>query len=99
MESSSPIRSTTSPPDYLFDEFIFAELDNSLWIISRPLGSEPILEEPEELETCKLIAGIAASPWKHKLLQWQNSDNPIRYTEPREFPVANKGKETTKKGL
>ncbi|GJT37848.1 putative reverse transcriptase domain-containing protein [Tanacetum coccineum] len=51
MESSSPIRSTTSPPDYLFDEFIFAELDNSLWIISRPLGSEPILEEPEELET------------------------------------------------
>ncbi|GJV41488.1 putative ribonuclease H-like domain-containing protein [Tanacetum coccineum] len=48
MESSSPIRSTTSPPDYLFDEFIFAELDNSLWIISRPLGSEPILEEPED---------------------------------------------------
>ncbi|GJS12614.1 hypothetical protein Tco_0407086 [Tanacetum coccineum] len=28
--SSSPVRSTTPPPDYLFDEFIFAELDNSL---------------------------------------------------------------------
>nr|GFB77211.1 hypothetical protein [Tanacetum cinerariifolium] len=28
---SSPVRSTT--PDYLFDESIFAELDNSLWII------------------------------------------------------------------
>ncbi|GKC33440.1 hypothetical protein Tco_1040734 [Tanacetum coccineum] len=39
--SSSPVRSTTPPPDYLFDEFIFAELDNSLWIIPRPLGSEP----------------------------------------------------------
>ncbi|GJR72149.1 hypothetical protein Tco_0084514 [Tanacetum coccineum] len=32
--SSSPVRSTTPPPDYPFDESIFAELDNSLWIIS-----------------------------------------------------------------
>ncbi|GJW43123.1 hypothetical protein Tco_0071922 [Tanacetum coccineum] len=46
VESSSPIRSTTPPPDYLFNEFIFAELDNSLWITSRPLGSEPDPEEP-----------------------------------------------------
>ncbi|GJY97676.1 reverse transcriptase domain-containing protein [Tanacetum coccineum] len=38
--SSSLIRSTTPPPDYLFDKSIFAELDNSLWIISQPLGSE-----------------------------------------------------------
>nr|GFC02492.1 hypothetical protein [Tanacetum cinerariifolium] len=30
--SSSLVRSTT--PDYLFDESIFVELDNSLWIIS-----------------------------------------------------------------
>ncbi|GKE98055.1 hypothetical protein Tco_0021406, partial [Tanacetum coccineum] len=43
--SSSPVRSTTPPPDYLFNESIFAELDNSLWITSRPLGSEPVLEE------------------------------------------------------
>nr|GEV01742.1 hypothetical protein [Tanacetum cinerariifolium] len=28
--SSSPIRSITPPPDYLFDESIFTELDNSL---------------------------------------------------------------------
>ncbi|GJZ10101.1 hypothetical protein Tco_0544860 [Tanacetum coccineum] len=47
-KSSSPVRSTTSPPDYLFDESIFAELDNSLWIIPRPLGSEPNPEEPNE---------------------------------------------------
>ncbi|GJW43124.1 hypothetical protein Tco_0071923 [Tanacetum coccineum] len=46
VESSSLIRSTTPPPDYLFNEFIFAELDNSLWITSRPLGSEPDPEEP-----------------------------------------------------
>ncbi|GJT61641.1 hypothetical protein Tco_1005174 [Tanacetum coccineum] len=33
---SSPVRSTTPQPDYPFDESIFAELDNSLWIIPRP---------------------------------------------------------------
>ncbi|GKD32826.1 hypothetical protein Tco_1248335, partial [Tanacetum coccineum] len=31
--SSSPVMSTTPPPDYPFDKSIFAELDNSLWII------------------------------------------------------------------
>ncbi|GJS37329.1 hypothetical protein Tco_0535711 [Tanacetum coccineum] len=46
--SSSPVRSTTPPPDYPFDESIFAELDNSLWIISRPLGGEPDPKEPNE---------------------------------------------------
>ncbi|GJT76976.1 hypothetical protein Tco_1043701 [Tanacetum coccineum] len=47
--SSSPVRSTTPPPDYPFDESIFAELDNSLWIIPRPLGSELVPEEPNEM--------------------------------------------------
>ncbi|GJR29726.1 hypothetical protein Tco_1105958 [Tanacetum coccineum] len=28
------------------------ELDNSLWIIPRPLESEPILEKPNELDAC-----------------------------------------------
>nr|GEY25283.1 hypothetical protein [Tanacetum cinerariifolium] len=50
--SSLPIRSTTPPPDYPFDESIFAELDNSLWIIPRPLRSEPVLEEPNESDSC-----------------------------------------------
>nr|GEY99533.1 hypothetical protein [Tanacetum cinerariifolium] len=49
--SSSLVRSTTPPPDYPFDESIFAELDNSLWIILRPLGSEPTSEEPNEMDT------------------------------------------------
>ncbi|GKC79498.1 hypothetical protein Tco_1130272 [Tanacetum coccineum] len=31
--SSAPVRSTTPPPDYSFDKSIFAELNNSLWII------------------------------------------------------------------
>ncbi|GKB93943.1 hypothetical protein Tco_0980080, partial [Tanacetum coccineum] len=50
--SSSPVRSTTPPPDYPFDESIFAELDNSLWIIPRPLGSEPVFEESNESDAC-----------------------------------------------
>ncbi|GKA11950.1 hypothetical protein Tco_0691496 [Tanacetum coccineum] len=49
--SSSLVRSTTPPPDYPFDESIFAELDNSLWIIPRPLGSKPVPEEPDESDT------------------------------------------------
>ncbi|GJT78514.1 hypothetical protein Tco_1045239 [Tanacetum coccineum] len=99
MESLSPIRSTTSPPDYLFDEFIFAELDNLLWIISRPLGSEPILEEPKESETClqhlqhQLIirsylvhcdCGIA-EPWQHKLLPWYIPTIQLETLDPREI--------------
>ncbi|GJX99718.1 hypothetical protein Tco_0356737 [Tanacetum coccineum] len=50
--SSSPVRSTTPPSDYPFDESIFAELDNSLWIIPRLLGSEPVPEKPNELDAC-----------------------------------------------
>nr|GEU61380.1 hypothetical protein [Tanacetum cinerariifolium] len=40
--SSSLVRSTTPPPDYPFHKSIFAELDNSLWIIPQPLGREPM---------------------------------------------------------
>ncbi|GKC01975.1 hypothetical protein Tco_0993585, partial [Tanacetum coccineum] len=46
--SSSPVRSTIPPLDYPFDKSIFAELDNSLWIISQPLRSEPVPEKPNE---------------------------------------------------
>ncbi|GJW22821.1 hypothetical protein Tco_0033443 [Tanacetum coccineum] len=57
--SSSPVRSTTLPPDYPFDESIFAELDNSLWIIPRPLGSEPVPEESNESDAC-----LSVHSWK-----------------------------------
>nr|GEZ54877.1 hypothetical protein [Tanacetum cinerariifolium] len=49
--SSSPIRSTISPLDYPFNKSIFVELNNSLWIIPRPLGEESVLEELNELDT------------------------------------------------
>ncbi|GKE03755.1 hypothetical protein Tco_1395773, partial [Tanacetum coccineum] len=50
--SSSPVRSTIPPLDYPFDKAIFAELDNSLWIIPQPLGSEPVPEKPNESDSC-----------------------------------------------
>ncbi|GKF24157.1 hypothetical protein Tco_0076479 [Tanacetum coccineum] len=50
--SSLPVRSITPPPDYPFDEPIFAELYNLLWIIPRPLGSEPFPEKPNESDAC-----------------------------------------------
>ncbi|GKE19059.1 hypothetical protein Tco_1426636 [Tanacetum coccineum] len=53
--SSSPVRSITPSPNYPFDKSIFAELDNSLWIIPRPLGSKPVLEEPNKSDACESI--------------------------------------------
>ncbi|GKB86826.1 hypothetical protein Tco_0959098, partial [Tanacetum coccineum] len=50
--SSSSVRSTTPPLDNPFDESIFAELDNSLWIIPRPLENEPVPEELNEPDAC-----------------------------------------------
>nr|GEU49045.1 hypothetical protein [Tanacetum cinerariifolium] len=48
--SSSLVRSTT--PDYLYDESIFVELDNSLWIISQSLENKHIPKEPNKLDAC-----------------------------------------------
>nr|GEX40588.1 hypothetical protein [Tanacetum cinerariifolium] len=47
-----PYSSEGSSLDYLFDESIFVELDNSLWIISRPLKNKPIPKEPNKLDAC-----------------------------------------------
>ncbi|GKE09179.1 hypothetical protein Tco_1412730 [Tanacetum coccineum] len=50
--SSSLVRSTTPLPDYTFDKSIFAELENSLWIIPRPLESKPVPDEPNKSYAC-----------------------------------------------
>ncbi|GJT15915.1 hypothetical protein Tco_0874621 [Tanacetum coccineum] len=50
--SSSPVKSTTPPLYYPFNESIFAELDNSLWIMPQPLESEPVPEELNEPDAC-----------------------------------------------
>nr|GFA39052.1 hypothetical protein [Tanacetum cinerariifolium] len=96
--SLSPVRLTT--PYYLFDESIFAELDNSLWIISRPLGSKPM--PPKRTSTSATLAmteatirqliteGVAAALEVHAAAM-ANADNPNRNTGPKEIHVVKRG--------
>ncbi|GJR58814.1 hypothetical protein Tco_1500976 [Tanacetum coccineum] len=105
--SSSPVRSTTSPPNYLFNESIFAELDNSLWIISRPLGSKPVPEEfnmpPKRTSTSaapamtqdaiqQLVADSVAIALKAQAANLANTDNTNKNIETSETPIARKVK-------
>nr|GEU90572.1 reverse transcriptase domain-containing protein [Tanacetum cinerariifolium] len=76
--SSSLVRSTTPPPDYPFDESIFPELDNSLWIILRPLGSEPVFKKPNKMPPKRTSTSAAPAM------------TVIRNYGPRETPVARK---------
>ncbi|GJZ40384.1 reverse transcriptase domain-containing protein, partial [Tanacetum coccineum] len=98
--------STTPPPDYPFDESIFAELDNSLWIIPRPLGSEPVPEKPNEMTPKrtstsaapamtqaairKLVADSVAAALEAQAATIANTDNTNRNTRQRETPIARK---------
>ncbi|GJU81576.1 reverse transcriptase domain-containing protein [Tanacetum coccineum] len=105
--SSSPVRSTTPPRDYPFDESIFAELDNSLWIIPRPLGSEPVLEESNEMAPKrtststappmtqaaikKLVANSVAVALEAQAATMASTSNPNRNTRPTGTPVTKTG--------
>ncbi|GJV71659.1 hypothetical protein Tco_1491654 [Tanacetum coccineum] len=101
--SSSPVRSTTPPPDYTFDKSIFAELDNSLWIILRPLRSEPVLEEPNEMSPKRTSTSAAPAMTQAAIRQLvadsvsaaleaqsTNMANTNNTTGPREAHVARK---------
>ncbi|GKE58380.1 hypothetical protein Tco_1497565, partial [Tanacetum coccineum] len=104
--SSSPVRSTTPPPDYPFDEFIFAELHNSLWIIPRPLKGEPFPEEPNKMAPKrtstsaappmtqaaikKLVADSVAAALEAQAATMETTDNTTRNTQQRETPIARK---------
>ncbi|GJT39746.1 reverse transcriptase domain-containing protein, partial [Tanacetum coccineum] len=104
--SSSPVRSTTPPPDYPFDESIFAELDNSLWIIPRPLGSEPVPEEPNKMAPKrtstsaapvmtqaairKLVTDSVAAALEAQAAAMANTDNTNRNTRQSGTPAARK---------
>nr|GEZ70796.1 reverse transcriptase domain-containing protein [Tanacetum cinerariifolium] len=101
LRSSSPVRSTTPPPDYPFDKSIFAELDNSLWITPRPLGSEPVPEESNKTSTStapamtqaaikQLVADSVAATLKAQAATLENTNNTNKNSEPRVTPVARK---------
>ncbi|GJU68177.1 hypothetical protein Tco_1254436 [Tanacetum coccineum] len=100
--SSSPVRSTTPPPDYPFDESIFAELDNSLWIIPRPLGSKPVPKESNETSTSeasamtqatikKLVADSVTAALEAQTATMASTSNPNRNTGPTRTHVAKTG--------
>ncbi|GJZ71701.1 hypothetical protein Tco_0635552 [Tanacetum coccineum] len=91
IESSSPVRSTTPPSDYLFDESIFAELDNSLWSKSDQTGKMP----PKRTSTSaapamtqdvirQLVADSVATVWSSSLFR----DILYRYGKASKFPEA-----------
>ncbi|GKA48816.1 putative reverse transcriptase domain-containing protein, partial [Tanacetum coccineum] len=85
--SSSPVRSTTLSPDYPFDESIFAEIDNSLWIIPRPLESEPVLEELNEPDA---FPDSVAASLETQAATMENTNNTNRNTGQGETSVARK---------
>ncbi|GKA66862.1 hypothetical protein Tco_0766670 [Tanacetum coccineum] len=105
--SSSPVGSTAPSPDYLFDESIFTKLDNSLWIISRPLGEEPDPEKlnempPKRTSTSdasamtqaairKLVADSVTAALEAQAATMANTSNPNRNTGPTGTPVAKTG--------
>ncbi|GJZ93105.1 reverse transcriptase domain-containing protein [Tanacetum coccineum] len=104
--SSSPVRSTTPAPDHPFDESIFVELDNSLGIIPRLLGSEPVPKEPNKMAPKrtstsaaptmtqaairKIVAASVAAALEAQAATMRNTDNTNRNTRQRETPVARK---------
>ncbi|GJS27715.1 hypothetical protein Tco_0488335 [Tanacetum coccineum] len=86
--SSSPVRSTTPLSDYPFDESIFAELDNSLWIVPRPLKSEPVHEKPNKTDA---FADSVAAALEAQAATMENTDNTNRNTGQRSgTPIARK---------
>ncbi|GKE41482.1 hypothetical protein Tco_1468766 [Tanacetum coccineum] len=105
--SSSPVRSTIPPPDYPFDESIFEELDNSLWIIPRLLGSKPVPEEsnkmaPKKTSTSasppmtqtaikKLVVDSVAVALEAQAATMASTSNPNRNTRPTGTPVTKTG--------
>ncbi|GKD14095.1 hypothetical protein Tco_1198502 [Tanacetum coccineum] len=96
----------TPPPDYPFDEYIFAKLDNSLRIIPRLLESKPVPEKPNEMAPKKtstsaapaitqavikkLVADSVAAALEAQAATMRNTDNTNRNNEPRETPIARK---------
>nr|GEV35194.1 reverse transcriptase domain-containing protein [Tanacetum cinerariifolium] len=85
--SSSPVRSTIPPPDYPFDKSIFAELDNSLWIIPMPPKRTSTSEAPAmtQDDIKKLVADSVSAALEAQAANMANTDNTTR---PRETHIA-----------
>ncbi|GJT76494.1 hypothetical protein Tco_1043219 [Tanacetum coccineum] len=88
--SSSPVRSTTSPPDYPFDKSIFAELDNSLWIIPKPPKRTSTSDASAMTQDAirKLVADSVIAALKAQTATMAGTSNPNRNTGPTGTAVA-----------
>nr|GEW47484.1 reverse transcriptase domain-containing protein [Tanacetum cinerariifolium] len=80
--SSSPVWSTT--PDYLFDESIFAELDNSMPPKRTSTSATPAMTEAAIQQL--ITEGVAAT-LEAQVVAMANANNPKRNTGPREIHV------------
>nr|GEV51502.1 reverse transcriptase domain-containing protein [Tanacetum cinerariifolium] len=80
--SSSPGRSTTPSPDYLFDESIFAELDNSTSTSAAPAMTQTVIK--------KLVTDSIATALEAQAATMENTDNTNRNTGQSGTPVARK---------
>ncbi|GJT65794.1 hypothetical protein Tco_1017274 [Tanacetum coccineum] len=85
--SSSPVRSTTPPPDYPFDESIFDELDNSMAPKRTSISAAPPMTQAA---IKKLVADSVAAALKAQTATMANTDNTTRNTRQRETPIARK---------
>ncbi|GJU28647.1 reverse transcriptase domain-containing protein [Tanacetum coccineum] len=98
--SSSSVRSTTPPPDYSFDESIFAELENSFDHTRHlgkvePNGSQWDINSVAHLDSeaafnGKLVADSVSAALEAQAATMANTDNTNRNTEQRETHVARK---------
>ncbi|GJU88074.1 retrotransposon protein, putative, ty1-copia subclass, partial [Tanacetum coccineum] len=81
--SSSPVRSTTPPPDYPFDESIFAEMAPKRTSTSAaPTMTQATIR--------KLVADSVAACLEAQAATMANADNTNRNTGPREIHVSRK---------
>ncbi|GJV68141.1 reverse transcriptase domain-containing protein [Tanacetum coccineum] len=81
--SSSPVRSTTPPPDYPFDESIFAEMPPKRTSTSAaPAMTQAAIKE--------LVADSVSASLGAQAATMENTNNTNRNTGEREAPVARK---------
>ncbi|GJR69467.1 reverse transcriptase domain-containing protein [Tanacetum coccineum] len=81
--SSSPVRSTIPPPDYPFDESIFAEM-------ALKRTSKSAAPTMTQAAIKKLVADSVATALEAQATTMANTDNTTRNTRQRETPIARK---------
>nr|GEY80755.1 hypothetical protein [Tanacetum cinerariifolium] len=85
--SSSPVTSTTPPPDYPFDKSIFVELDNSMAPKRTSTSAAPAMNQVAIRE---LVADSVSAALEAQAATMENTDNTNRNTEQSGTLIARK---------